>query len=308
MPIKLPRIITKIRLALDYIHLPVLEVSLWRLFEIYVQGVFRYQVIKQAASISWSFFLSLFPFILFLLSILPYMPHYDELQHYIFNVLMANILPSYMLQDVTEYIQNSIIPNMKSISKLTIVLALVFATNGTYAIINGFNENTDSQRGFVLEYAISLLVTFCFVILILVSLFGVYYAEVVLKLLRPDNDLSWLVDNLSKIIGFISFPLFYCILLSLFYWVGCVKIKFWKSALPGAIFTTILFIAITYGFVFYMTHFAKYNVLYGSIGTIILVMIWVNLNIMLILFGNVLNLSIDDIYQKKHKKINENLK
>ncbi|WKS94732.1 YihY/virulence factor BrkB family protein [Riemerella columbina] len=299
MPKKLPSFIIKIHRYLDSIHIPFLGISLWKMFEIYGQGLFKNQVIKQASSISWSFFLSLFPFILFLLSILPYMPHYDKLQFYIFEVLMPNILPAHMQSDVSGYIQDSIIPNMESLSKVTILFALVFATNGTYSLINGFNENTDSKRGFIKEYAISLAVTVVFVALILLSIFGIYYSEVVLKLFKPQYDMSWLVSNLSQIIGFISFPLFYFVLLVLFYWVGCVKIKQWKYAIPGAILTTVLFVLTTYGFVFYMTNFAKYNVLYGSIGSIILVMIWVNLNIVLILFGNELNLSIDKVRREK---------
>ncbi|MDD1524334.1 YihY/virulence factor BrkB family protein [Riemerella anatipestifer] len=299
MALKTPKFLLKIHRFLDSIHLPVLEISLWKMFEIYGQGVFKNNVVKQAASISWSFFLSIFPFLLFLLSILPYMPHYDKLQFYIFEVFMANILPTHMLHDVTEYIQNSIIPNMKSISKLTILFALVFATNGTFSLINGFNEHTDSKRTFIREYLISILVTLAFVTLILLSLFGIYYSEVVLKLFTPKYNLNWLVTNLSKIIGFISFPLFYFILLSLFYWVGCVKVKRWLSAVPGAVLTTLLFVLITYGFIFYATNFARYNVLYGSIGTIILTMIWVNLNIILILLGNELNLAIDRVKRNK---------
>ncbi|MBT0548479.1 YihY/virulence factor BrkB family protein [Riemerella anatipestifer] len=299
MALKTPKFLLKIHRFLDSIHLPVLEISLWKMFEIYGQGVFKNNVVKQAASISWSFFLSIFPFLLFLLSILPYMPHYDKLQFYIFEVFMANILPTHMLHDVTEYIQNSIIPNMKSISKLTILFALVFATNGTFSLINGFNEHTDSKRTFIREYTISILVTLAFVTLIFLSLFGIYYSEVVLKLFTPKYNLNWLIVNLSKIIGFISFPLFYFILLSLFYWVGCVKVKRWLSAVPGAVLTTLLFVLITYGFIFYAKNFARYNVLYGSIGTIILAMIWVNLNIILILLGNELNLAIDRVKRNK---------
>ena len=69
MGIKTPQFILKIRNFLDEIHIPVLGISLWKMFEIYGQGVFKMQIGRSAASISWSFFLSLFPFILFLLSV-----------------------------------------------------------------------------------------------------------------------------------------------------------------------------------------------------------------------------------------------
>ncbi|OJV47801.1 MAG: hypothetical protein BGO40_05810 [Chryseobacterium sp. 39-10] len=269
------------------------------MFEIYGQGVFKMQIGRSAASISWSFFLSLFPFILFLLSLLPYLPHYDKLQFYIFEVLMPNVFPAHIQKDVSNYITNFIIPNMKNISNLTIVFAMIFATNGTHSLINGFNINTNLQRGAVKEYMVAFFITMAFVLLIIASLLGVYYSEVVLKLFTPQINISWLVDNMSRLIGFVSFPLFYFILLTLFYWVGCLKITSFKQAVPGAIFTTILFVLLTYFFAIYVRDFARYNLLYGSIGSFILVMVWVNINIILILLGNELNIAIKKVRVEK---------
>ncbi|MFW2136418.1 YihY/virulence factor BrkB family protein [Chryseobacterium sp. TY4] len=292
---KLPKFITKISDFLDGIHIPGLGISLLQMMKVYFAGVFSKPLGKQAASISWSFFLSLFPMILFMFSLLPYMPHYDKLQFYIFEVLMENVFPSHMQQDVRDYIQNNIVPNMKGVSNLTILLVFVFGTNGAFSLINGFNHNTELQRGFIKEYALAMLITLAFIILVLFSIFGIYYSEVVLKLFTPEYNISWLVDNLSKIIGFISFPLFYFILLALFYWVGCLKITKFSEAIPGAILTTILFVVLTYFFAIYVANIARYNVLYGSIGSIILVMVWTNLNVMLVLLGNELNLAIKKV-------------
>ncbi len=299
MGITTPRVFVKFRDFLDEIHIPFLGISLLRMFKVYGQGVFKMQIGRSAASISWSFFLSLFPFILFLLSMLPYLPHYDKLQFYIFEVLMNNILPAHIQKDVSGYIQDYIIPNIKNISNLTIVFAMIFAVNGTHSLINGFNLHTNLQRGVVKEYLVAFVITIAFILLILASLLGVYYSEVVLKLFTPEINISWLVNNMSKIIGFISFPVFYFILLALFYWVGCLKITTFKQAMPGAILTTILFVAVTYFFAIYVRNFARYNVLYGSIGTIILVMIWVNINIILILLGNELNIAIKKVRVEK---------
>ena len=289
---KLPTFLKKIHRFLDGIHIPMLGISLWGMFEIYVKGIFKNKLIAKASAISWSFFLSLFPFVLFLLSVLPYLPHYDKLQFYIFEVLMHNVFPAHMHADVTSYINKSIVPNMKSISNYTIIFALIFATNGTFSLINGFNENTDEKKTDVYEYILSFFITIGFIGIIFLALFGVYYSEVVLKLFTPEYNISWFVDNLSKIIGFVSFPLFYFLLLALFYWVGTAKIVRFRQAVPGAFFTTVVFIITTYFFAVYVSRFARYNVLYGSIGSIILLMVWVNLNVILLLLGNELNLAI----------------
>jgi membrane protein len=292
MSIKVPRFILKIQEFFDGIHIPVLGISLWQMFQIYISGIFKGNIGRKAAAISWSFTISLFPFLLFLLSVLPYMPHYDKLQFYIFEVLMHNVFPSNMEGDVRGYIETNIIPNMKGISNLTIVLALVFATNGTFSLINGFNENSDEKLTDVKEFILSFFITIGFITIVFLALFGVYYVEVVMKLFTPAYDISWLVNNLSKIIGFVSFPLFYFILLTLFYWLGTVKIARFRQAVPGAILTTVLFVLTTFIFAIYVKDIARYNVLYGSIGSMILLMVWVNVNVYLLLFGNELNMAL----------------
>nr|WP_315029909.1 YihY/virulence factor BrkB family protein [uncultured Chryseobacterium sp.] len=292
MSIKVPRFVLKVQEFFDNIHIPVLGISLWQMFQIYISGIFKGKIGRKAAAISWSFTMSLFPFILFLLSVLPYMPHYDKLQFYIFDVLMHNVFPSNMESDVRDYIEHNIIPNMKGISNLTIVLALIFATNGTFSLINGFNENSDEKLSDVKEFILSFFITIGFITIVFLALFGVYYVEVVMKLFAPAYDIPWLVDNLSSIIGFVSFPLFYFILLTLFYWLGTVKIARFRQAIPGSVLTTILFLLTTYIFAIYVKDIARYNVLYGSIGSMILLMVWVNVNVYLLLFGNELNMAI----------------
>jgi len=220
------------------------------------------------------------------------MPHYDKLQFYIFEVLMHNIFPSNIEGDVRSYIEHSIIPNMKGISNLTILIALVFATNGTFSLINGFNENSEEKLTDVKEFILSFFITIGFVTIVFLALFGVYYSEVVLKLFTPAYNISWLVNNLSKIIGFVSFPLFYFLLLAMFYWLGTVKIIRFRQAVPGAILTTFLFVLTTFLFAIYVKNIARYNVLYGSIGSMILLMVWINVNVYLLLFGNELNMAL----------------
>lgn len=303
MQIKIEKIKKKIQDFLENIHIPMLDISLWGLLEIYIGGLFKNQITKQGASISWSFFFSLFPFILFLLSVLPYLPHYGELHNYIFEVLMPRALPEYMQEDVIGYIEQHIIPKIEGISNFTtIILVLFFATNGTYALINGFNENTDTQRGIVVEYVLAFFITLGFTLAVVVSILGIYYAEIVLKLLMPEYQQNWFASHLTEIISYVSFPLFYFLALASLYWVGTKKLtKFWEAT-PGAILTTTLFMLTTYGFAVYIKEFSQYNVLYGSVGTIILLMLWVNINVILVLIGNELNLAIKKIHTHNKKQ------
>lgn len=292
----------KVRVFLDKIYLPMLDISLLGLLRIYIGGLFKNQVTKQAASISWNFFFSLFPFILFLLSILPYLPHYNQVYDYIFNVLLPRMLPDNIQADMTLYIESSIMPKITELSKWTIILVLFFATNGTYAMINGFNENTDTKRGIIKEYILAFFITLAFTSTMILSILGIYYGEVVLKLLMPEYQEDWLANNLTSIISYVSFPLFYGVVLALFYWVGTIKMTKFVQVVPGTILTTVLFMLTTYVFAIYVGKVARYNMLYGSIGSMFLLMIWVEVNVALILFGNELNLAIKRIHTEKLKR------
>ena len=215
---------------------------------------------------------------------------------------MPRILPDHMLEDVTGYIEQNIMPNIAQMSLFTIALVLIFATNGTYALINGFNHDTDTQRGLIREYLLAFLVTASFTVAIVMCLLGIYYAEVVFKLLMPEYPSNWFFSNLTVIIGYFSFPLVYCLALALLYWVGSVEITRFKQSIPGAILTTVLFMVVTYFFAFYVSEIARYNVLYGSVGSMILLMIWVDVNVVLIMFGNELNLAIKRIHDSNKQK------
>ncbi|WP_392438000.1 YihY/virulence factor BrkB family protein [Cruoricaptor ignavus] len=279
---------------------PAFGISFAEFFRIYSGGISDIKIGKMAAGISWAFFMSLFPLILFLLSLLPYLPHYEELQEYILTVLLSNILPENVYGQVRNYIVETFIPNIENLSPLTVLLSLIFATNGTHQLVDGFNHN-QVRRSFIKDYSVSLLITSLFIAALILSILGIYYAEVVTKLLNSEKNLSWIAENLTAIISFVSFPLFYFLLLSGFYWLGTERIHRWVHALPGALLTTVLFMLVTYLFAIFLKNFARYNVLYGSIGTMIALMVWVNLNIIIILLGNELNLSVRKMKNTKVK-------
>ncbi len=299
MTVKTPKFIQKFRNFLDEIHIPGLGISLLQLFKIYGEGVFKEKIGRKAAAISWNFVFSLFPFILFILSILPYLPHYSELRYYVFEVLLHNVFPDSIEGELKTYINDNILPTASGSNSYTIILALIFATNGTFAIIDGFNEKSKEKLSDVKEFIVAFFITIGFITIGLLALFGLYYSEVILKYFTPSYNVSWVGKNLSSIIGYVSFPLFYFLLLTLFYWAGTVKIEKFKQAIPGAILTTFLFVLTTYLFTIYVGSFARYNVLYGSIGTMILLMVWINVNVYLLLFGNELNFAIRDLRKEK---------
>lgn len=284
---------------------PDLGVSYKKIFVTYITRVSDNKITRIAAGISWNFFTSLFPYILFMLSLLPYAPHYDQLQFYIFNVLLAKVLPGSIQQDVLQYIQENILPNISKLGRLTLFISMIFGTMGTNALINGFNVSSRIERHVVWEFIIAVLITLSFTALLSLSLLGLYYSEVVLRLVEPSYEQNWLSRNLSSIISFVSFPVLYALFLSLFYWIGCLRTTRWIEALPGAVLASVIFVLLTFGFTIYVTNFAKYNVLYGSIGTILLFMVWLNVNINLILLGNEWNVTLKEAYTQK--KVSEEI-
>ena len=151
--------------------------SLFEMLYIYISGVIQGALTDRAAAISWSLFFSIFPFILFIFALLPYVPHYTELEEYIFGYALNSAFP----EDVAESLGDSISQIIKNrdytIFNPSIILAIFFTTNGINALINGFYNTARDvyvERNPIVQYLISLVFTLVSSVFILLSLLGIY--------------------------------------------------------------------------------------------------------------------------------------
>ncbi|RBQ03148.1 YihY/virulence factor BrkB family protein [Pedobacter miscanthi] len=251
-------------------------------------------LVNKSSSLAYSFMLAIFPGIIFLFTLIPFIPikgFQDQLLNLIQLVLPHNAFDAFetTLKDIIKK-QNTGLLSFGFLS------ALFFATNGVKNLMKAFNKSSliIETRGWLKQRLIALILTviICFSIIICISAMAL--GEI---LLIKINDELHLKDSfLVFTVNFTRWALLailYFITISILYRYGPSHTKKWRLFSAGSWLATILAFLTIWGFSFYINHFASYNKVYGSIGTLIVVMIWLYLNSLILLIGFELNASVD---------------
>ena len=290
------------------------------------------RTVDRAAGVAFNFFVALFPLILFFFTLIPYIPIpnlYDRLMMAMDDFLIPSGTLDYV-KDTIDGIMNQPHDGLLSIS---VVLCLIFGSSGIVAVFNGFrNVYADfvSPKGLGLK---GWLVQRCFAILMLIII-GALLVLSVLLISLGGMAIKWLVTQQIIEGGSFTFFLFSVLrwVIGVFaVWFGIAMLDYFGNVRfgeqyrkelrfprsngkkyrefvvfsPGAILATTLFVLGTLAFNTYISNFSRYNVLYGSIGTLIILLLWIWVVAILILVGNDLNSGIRRGTDKKSNAENE---
>ncbi|MEH7075601.1 YihY/virulence factor BrkB family protein [Neobacillus drentensis] len=249
-----------------------------------------------SAQLAYYFLLSLFPLLIVLFTLLPYfpIPHQD----------MLGVVRDFAPVEAMDLIEKNVheIMNNRNGGLLSfgIIGTIWSASNGINAIVKAFNQayNVKESRSFIVSRGMAILLTFGMIfVLILAIVLPVFGREIGIFLfsqlgyttefIKLWNALSWLV---SAIILFLIF--------TGLYWIAPnVKIKC-RSAFPGAAFATVGWIVSSLGLTFYVGNISNYSLTYGSIGAIIVLMIWLYISAFIIILGGEINAFYSDRNRK----------
>jgi len=272
------------------------------LWEIYSGGIIKGTFSSRASAIAFSFFMALFPFLLFVLNLIPYINFIDDFQLQ-FLVFMDSLLPpttSEFFNDVFLDIANTPRGGLLSFA---FILSIFLMTNGVNAIFTGFefSYHTKANRSIIKQYLVAVGISIFMALLLLITVILMVY-------------LTYAVDDLSEIGIFIEkgfsamlvkyavFILLIYITVSTLYYFGTKEGRQSDFFSIAALFTTLLMLLTTYLFGLYIENFAQYNELYGSIGALLVLMIYIWLNSNILLLGFELNACL--IKMKKGLHIN----
>ena len=260
--------------------------SLYDLLELYISGLIKGTLTHRASAIAYSFFLAIFPFLLFIPNLIPYIP-IDHFQ-VDFWVFIDGLLPPGTHQFFSDIFFDIAEKRRGSLLSSVFFLSIFLMTNGIMAIFGGFEFSYHIQltRTYVKQYLYALMVA---IILSLLVLFVVItFMGYEIYLVPYLEEINFLTDNetLLKIskLGFVAVMTY--IATSILFYFGTIEGKESKFFSVGSTFTTILFGVTTYLFGIYIENFSQYNQLYGSIGALLifLLYIWINSNILLLGF------------------------
>ncbi|WP_456062548.1 YihY/virulence factor BrkB family protein [Capnocytophaga leadbetteri] len=260
--------------------------SLYDLLELYISGLIKGTLTHRASAIAYSFFLAIFPFLLFILNLIPYIP-IDHFQ-VDFWVFIDGLLPPGTHQFFSDIFFDIAEKRRGSLLSSVFFLSIFLMTNGIMAIFGGFEFSYHIQltRTYIKQYLYALMVA---IILSLLVLFVVItFMGYEIYLVPYLEEINFLTDNetLLKIskLGFVAVMTY--IATSILFYFGTIEGRESKFFSVGSTFTTILFGVTTYLFGIYIENFSQYNQLYGSIGALLifLLYIWINSNILLLGF------------------------
>ena len=255
---------------------------------------------ERSNSVAYNLLLAVFPGIIFLFTLIPYIP-YPGLENEIMEFL-RRFLPATTYDTVKTTILDIISQPRSGILSLGFVLALYAATSGMVALMTAFNTShrTGEGRTFIKTRLIAVALTVMLVVSLFLAVSVLVVGGVISEYLKDfrifDNAVFYLLIDIGR----------YLLILAVFMMAVAVIYRFgpdvdmkWAFITPGSITASLLIVLTTYGFSYYVSNFGSYNKLYGSIGTLIVLMIWINLVSLLLILGFEMNVTLYDLEGEK---------
>lgn len=277
--------------GLDRVVVPGFEgMTLLELIRAYFTGIIKGALGSRAGSIAYSFFMAIFPALIFLLNLVPYVP-IDQFDIK-FMAFIYELIPSQSLDFFKPIIIDIAQSERAGLLSFAGVLALFLTANGVNTIFSGFEGShyNEINRSFFRQYFIAMATSIILALLLVTTIAVVFYFGYVLDTLKERDFMSTDLDIALLRIGKNLFLLImiYAVIAILYYF-GTKQGRQSRFFSPGALMTTILFMISTYAFGIYIDTFGRYNELYGSIGALLIMMLYIWLNSNLILLGFELN-------------------
>ncbi|WP_316737448.1 YihY/virulence factor BrkB family protein [Pedobacter aquatilis] len=251
-------------------------------------------LVNKSSSLAYSFMLAIFPSIIFLFTLIPFIPisgFQDKLLSLIELILPHNAFEAF------ETTLKDIIKNQnRGLLSFGFLSAIFFATNGVQNLMKAFNKASlvIETRSWLRQRLIALILTMIIFLSIIICISAMAIGELLLNYIKTELHIK---DSLAvyaiQLTRWTLLAALYFITISVLYRYGPSHAKKWKLFSAGSWLATILAFITIWGFSFYINNFGSYNKVYGSIGTLIVVMIWLYLNSLILLIGFELNASVD---------------
>lgn len=280
---------TKTAVLPGFSNLPLYTVAIF-----FFQEIKREAILNKASSLAYNFMLAIFPGIIFLFTLIPYIP-INNFQEGLMDFL-AIVIPLEAFAAIESTLEDIIKNQNGGLLSFGFLLATFFSTNGVTNLMMAFNKSslTREKRSWGHRRLIALGLSFAIITALTIGIAVFTGAGMIISYLKNhiNYDMSWFWTFVIKAARWIILFAIYFSTVSMLYKFGPSASRRWKLFSPGATLATILAILTFSGFVFYINNFNAYNKLYGSIGTIIVIMIWMYLNSLILLIGFELNASI----------------
>ncbi|MBC5839239.1 YihY/virulence factor BrkB family protein [Flavobacterium muglaense] len=294
---KIP-VLRSIAKYLKKVKLPGLQgYTLYDLLELYGIGIGQGALSNRAGSIAFSFFMALFPFALFILNLIPYIPIADFQDDFL--KFVSETVPPNTYYAIANIIDDILHNSHSGLLSWGFLLSILLMANGLNATLAGFEnaKHITVKRGIVRQYVVAVGMSLLLSFLLILTVAVIVVFEVFIQKLNAHQVLN---DQIPlMVLGRYGFLILMILLTtSILFKFGTKHEKGRAFISVGSIFTTILTIIISYFFGIWVIRFSQYNQLYGSIGTLLIVMFYIWINCMVLLLGFELNAAINKLKMK----------
>jgi len=274
---------------------PLYDVSLffWR-------SISKGAISTRASGIAFSFFLALFPSIIFLFTLIAYLPFSDF--QYELLLFIKEIVPEAVYSTVEGTLVDIILIQRGGLLSIGFFMALIFSTNGLVAMMGAFDATIHSykSRSWLGQRLVSILLLFILMILLTATIALLAGGQHLLDYLAENQILvgkfNYIVLTIIK--WLITIALFFFAYSFLYYMAPAKKTQ-WRFISAGGTLATVLSILTFIGFGYYINNFSQYNKLYGSIGTLLIILLLIYFISLILLIGFELNASIQQAHKEK---------
>ena len=276
------------------LHVPGFSgMSLYELLNLYWDGIINGFITVRAGAIAYSFFMAIFPFLLFTISLIAIIPIENFQNDFI--AFIHDIIPAKTFDVIDNIIYDIATKPKKGLLSISIVLSVLFMANGINAILTGFEESIHKiidKRNIIKQYFVALSLSLILVIILFITVIAVVYFEIIVVYNLKEHGIIQDYNFWTLLGKKIFYLMMIVVSVSILYYFGTKEGKRLRFISPGSIMTTLLSVVSFYLFQIYISHFARYNQLYGSIGAFLIIMLMIWLNSLILLLGHELNMSI----------------
>ena len=264
-------------------------------FKFVIKGFRKGVLVTRASSIAFNMLMALLPASIFLFTLIPFIPIPNFQQELI--KLFESILP----ENAFNFLENTIIDIVTNKSGglliFMFIITIIFSTNGIHAVIHAFvvTSHSFNSRSWLNQRKISIILLMIIFLMISIAVFLIVFGKIAVNRLVELEILERnLVIYVLVLLKWIIVILLLFIAISFLYYLAPAKRRDFKFVSPGSTLATLLFILTSLGFSAYVNSLGPYNKLYGWIGTLMVILLWLYLNSIALLIGFELNVSIKD--------------
>ena len=268
----------------------------------------RDDIMTRANSMAFSFFISLFPFMIILFSIVSFVP-IENIQNMVSDLIM-DLLPYQAYVFIMDLLGDVFSRDRVDLLSIGFVLAIYFASNGMEAMMRGFDKNYDftfRKRGWLQRRAAAVRLTFLIGFLCVLALILIFGSGILFAWLQANTIVGgWEFFSYKLIRWLFILLLIYSIIANIYHFAPPTKKRFGFFSI-GTNFATLLSLLSSVLFSWFVNQFGNYDNFYGPLGTLVMVMLWLQINCFILLAGFELNAGIavhrDISDQRRNKSV-----